>query len=83
MKREKKSIDVAEITFEDGMKRLEETISTLERGEMGLEESVGRFREGAELFRALQGRLDRAEGEIKKVLADFDGGARLEDMDEA
>lgn len=59
--------------FEKAMSRLEEIIRILERGELGLDESIRIFREGSELYRMCREKLTSAEGEIKMLLEGLDG----------
>ncbi|MBR5239775.1 MAG: exodeoxyribonuclease VII small subunit [Clostridia bacterium] len=55
------------LTFEDGMKRLEEIVVGLERGSVSLEEAMDLFTEGTKLSKELQLILDRAESKIKMI----------------
>ena len=60
-------------TFEENMKRLEEIVRSMERGEVPLEESLKLFQEGTELVRACGKLLDDAQLQIKKITAGPDG----------
>ena len=55
------------LTFEEGMKRLEEIVVGLERGSVSLEEAMELFTEGTKLSKDLQMILDRAESKIKMI----------------
>ncbi len=55
------------LTFEEGMKRLEEIVVGLERGSVSLEEAMELFAEGTKLSKDLQMILDRAESKIKMI----------------
>ncbi len=55
------------ITFEDGMKRLEEIVLGLEKGSVALEDAMELFTEGTKLSRELQKILDEAESKIKMI----------------
>lgn len=55
------------LTFEEGMKRLEEIVIGLERGSVSLEEAMDLFTEGTKLSKELQLILDRAESKIKMI----------------
>lgn len=55
------------ITFEAGMKRLEEIVLGLEKGSVALEDSMALFTEGTELSAHLQKILDEAESKIKMI----------------
>ena len=60
-------------SFEASMKRLEEIVRTMERGELPLEESLKLFEEGTALVRACGGMLDDAEMKIVKLMKGPDG----------
>ena len=52
------------LTFEQAMKRLEELVSQLEKGEAPLEESLSMFEEGTKLMKQCSALLDKAERKI-------------------
>jgi exodeoxyribonuclease VII small subunit len=54
--------------FEDCLKRLEEIVERLEKGDLSLEESLALFEEGMKLSNACRGELDQAEGKIEVLL---------------
>ena len=54
--------------FEDCLKRLEEIVERLERGDLSLEESLALFEEGMKLSNSCRGELDQAEGKIEILL---------------
>ncbi len=64
-------------TFESAMRRLEEIVQILERGESSLEESLRLFEEGTELAKFCEARLTEAEAKLK-VLTKKDDGFQLE-----
>jgi exodeoxyribonuclease VII small subunit len=61
-------------SFEVAIKRLTEIVQTLERGDLGLEESLRLFEEGVKLSRVSQERLDAAEKRVEELLAVDDQG---------
>ena len=65
-------------TFEENMKRLEEIVRAMERGEVPLEESLKLFQEGTELVRTCGKLLDEAQLKIKKITAGA-GGTPVEE----
>src|SRR5580658_2191173 len=66
-------------SFEAAIKRLTEIVSSLERGDLPLEESLRLFEEGVKLSRVSQERLDAAEKRVEKLLGvDDQGRARTE-----
>ena len=60
-------------SFESAMKRLEEIVRTMERGELPLEESLKLFEEGTALVRICTRQLDEAEMKIVKLMKGPDG----------
>ena len=54
--------------FEEDLKKLEDIVSKLEKGDAPLEESIKMFEEGIKLTKTLQKTLDDAEGKIKVVM---------------
>ncbi len=57
------------MSFEQAMKRLEEIVSALEKGEAPLEESLELFEEGSKLLRQCTVMLDKAEQKVTKLTA--------------
>jgi exodeoxyribonuclease VII small subunit len=72
---------MAEISFEDAMKRIEEIVADLERGELPLEESLNRFEEAIKLARACQKKLETARERISKLVKADDDSFTLEPLD--
>ena len=68
------------MTFEQNMKRLEEIVRAMERGDVALEESLKMFQEGTQLITSCVKLLDDAELQIKKVMAKADGSPAEEDF---
>ena len=60
-------------SFETAMKRLEEIVRTMERGELPLEESLKLLEEGTALVRSCTKQLDEAEMKIVKLMKGPDG----------
>ncbi len=70
-------------TFEAAMRRLEEIVRTMERGELPLEQSLQLFEEGTALVRSCGKLLDDAELKIVKLMKGSDGEpVELEFQDE-
>ena len=69
-----------ELSFEEGMQRLEQIVRAMERGEVPLEESLKLFQEGTELVRNCGMLLDEAELEVKKIVTAADGSPVEEDF---
>ncbi len=63
-----------DMTFEQGLTRLEEIVRKMEQGEVSLDASLALFEEGVALSRHCAGKLDEAEKRIA-VLTGGEGGA--------
>jgi exodeoxyribonuclease VII small subunit len=50
------------------MKRLEEIVRELERGDLTLDESIAKFEEGVKLGKVCRDLLDKAEARIKLLV---------------
>lgn len=57
--------------FEKNLKRLEEIVLKMEKGDLPLEDSLKLFEEGVKLSRECHKRLNEAESQVK-VLMSFD-----------
>lgn len=65
---------MAEIKFEDALKRLEEIVDTLDKGDISLERSLKIFEEGVRLSRLCNKMLDKAEKKVEILMRDEKGG---------
>jgi exodeoxyribonuclease VII small subunit len=65
--------EIAEMSFEQALKALEDVVRRLEGGEVPLEESIGLYERGEALRRHCQARLDAAQARIEKIVAGPDG----------
>ena len=64
---------MAEKKFESALSRLEEIVSELESGELGLEQSLKLFEEGVKLARVCNARLEDAERKVEILMKDKNG----------
>lgn len=64
---------MAEIKFEDALKRLSEIVGLLEKGELSLEKSLKVFEEGVRLSRVCNKMLDKAERKIELLMQNESG----------
>ena len=60
----KNNTQLNEMTYETAVKRLEEIVSTLERNEVSLDESMKLFEEGTALTALCSKKLDEAQQKI-------------------
>jgi exodeoxyribonuclease VII small subunit len=67
--------DPGEMTYEQAIAELESINERIERGEIGLEESLSEYRRGVALAKRCHTILDTAEQELKKIKP---GGEREE-----
>lgn len=58
------------MTFEEALERLEKLIGSLEKGDLSLEQSLEKFKEGMELTRHCRKLLAEAEYRIEMILQD-------------
>jgi len=62
-------------TFEAALKRLEEIVQSLEKGDLALDDSLKLYEEGIKLSRLCHAKLEEAEGKIALLLKDARGEA--------
>lgn len=67
--------DVAQLSFEEALKRLEAIVGRLETGHADLQEAIDLYEEGDRLRRQCAERLDAAQARIEAVRTDADGRA--------
>ena len=60
-------------TFEASMKKLEEIVLQLERGDISLEESISLFEEGTKISKILNKQLSEAEQKVSLMIENTDG----------
>ncbi len=63
----------AELSFEDALKRLEDIVRTLEKGEAPLDQSIELYQEGDRLKRHCEARLKAAQARIEQIAFGADG----------
>ena len=64
------------LSFEESVKRLNEIVETLERGDIPLEESIRYFEEGMELVKRCKSLLAAAEEKVEMLMKSGDGFER-------
>ncbi|MBO5837056.1 MAG: exodeoxyribonuclease VII small subunit [Oscillospiraceae bacterium] len=68
------------MTFEDNMRRLEEIVRAMDRGDVPLDESLKLFQEGTKLVESCGKLLDEAELQVKQIVADAQGNPSEENF---
>jgi exodeoxyribonuclease VII small subunit len=63
---------LAELTFEEALRRLEQIVKELEEGELPLEQSIASFQEGMQLAKICRDKLDQAEQRIELLMKEGD-----------
>jgi exodeoxyribonuclease VII small subunit len=69
-------------TFEDSIKRIEEIVESLERGDVPLDEAVSLYEEGIQLSKTCGEKLKAAELRIKKLSKNMKGQFEVSDLKE-
>ncbi len=69
-------------SFEATLRRLEEIVESLERGDVPLDEALNLYEEGIQLSRSCAEKLREAELRIKKLGKDAKGQFELTDLRE-
>lgn len=65
--------EVAALSFEDALKRLEAIVARLESGDASLDESINLYAEGDKLRAQCEARLAAAQARIEKITLGQDG----------
>ena len=65
--------EVNKLSFEAALKRLEEIVRTLEKGEAPLDQSIELYQEGDRLKRHCEARLKDAQARIEQISLGSDG----------
>jgi len=73
---------MAEIKFEDALKRLEKIVDELEDGNLSLDDSLERYEEGIRLSKLCAKKLDAAKKKVEILLKGDDGSVELKPFDE-
>jgi exodeoxyribonuclease VII small subunit len=65
--------DIAALPFEQALKRLEDIVRQLERGEVSLEDSITLYQQGEALKRQCEQKLKAAQDKIEAIQLAADG----------
>jgi exodeoxyribonuclease VII small subunit len=74
---------MAEIKFEDALKKLEKIVTDLEDGSLSLDDALGRYEEGIKLSRLCAKRLELAKKKVEILMKSEDGSVELKPFDES
>lgn len=67
------SREIADLSFEDALRALEEVVRKLEGGEVPLDDSITLYERGEALRKHCQARLDAAQARIERIVGGPDG----------
>lgn len=74
---------MAEIKFEEVLKKLEKIVEDLEKGDLSLDEALKKYQEGIELSRLCSQRLENAKKKIDVLVKNRKGEFELKPLDES
>ena len=74
---------MADIKFEDALKKLEKIVEELEKGSLSLDEALKKYQEGIELARLCGSKLESAKKKIEVLTKNKKGDLELKPLDEA
>ncbi|HMJ91424.1 MAG TPA: exodeoxyribonuclease VII small subunit [Candidatus Acidoferrum sp.] len=78
-----KTEKIDELSFEEGIKRLENIVEAMEGGELPLENLMEKFEEGTRLAKVCQDQLAKAEVRIQQIEKTSTGDLKLKPFDAA
>lgn len=73
---------MAEIKFEDALKKLEKTVDDLESGNLSLDDALNKYEEGIKLSKLCAKKLEAAKKKVEILLKSEDGSVELKAFDE-
>ncbi len=73
---------MAELKFEEALKKLEKIIEDLEQGDLSLDEALKKYQEGIELSRVCSQRLETAKKKIEVLSKNKKGEVELRPLAE-
>lgn len=73
---------MAEIKFEDALKKLEKIVEDLEAGNLTLDEALKKYQEGIELSRVCSQRLDSVKKKIEVLTKNKKGDFELKPLED-
>lgn len=73
---------MAEIKFEDALKKLEKIVGDLEDGNLSLDDALDKYEEGIKLSKLCAKKLEVAKKKVEILLKSEDGSVELKPFDE-
>ncbi|HWE44978.1 MAG TPA: exodeoxyribonuclease VII small subunit [Caulobacteraceae bacterium] len=68
--------DIAQLSFEEALKELEQIVSDLESGQAPLEASIEKYERGAKLKAHCEAKLEAARLRVEKIVVGVGGEAK-------
>lgn len=81
-KDDKKTADIAALTFEQALQQLEQIVQQLEKGQVPLEDSIAIYERGTALKAHCEAKLRDAEARIEKIVIGPAGAASTVPFDQ-
>ncbi len=72
---------MAEIKFEEALKKLEKIVEELEKGDLTLDDALKKYQDGVELARMCSQRLDNAKKKIDILMKNKKGDFELKNCE--
>ncbi|MFC1675204.1 exodeoxyribonuclease VII small subunit [Candidatus Omnitrophota bacterium] len=72
---------MAELKFEESLKKLEKIVEDLEKGDLSLDQALKKYQDGIELSRSCSQRLDNAKKKIDILIKDKNGQLGLKPLE--
>lgn len=73
---------MAEMKFEEALKKLENIVEDLENGNLSLDDALGKYEEGIRLSKMCAKKLEVAKKKVEILLKSEDGSVELKPFDE-
>lgn len=74
---------MAEIKFEEALKKLEKIVGDLEDGNLSLDDALNKYEEGIKLSKLCAKKLEAAKKKVEILMKSEDGSVDLKPFDEA
>lgn len=74
---------MAEMKFEEALKKLEKIVEDLEDGNLSLDDALGKYEEGIKLSKLCAKKLEVAKKKVEILLKSEDGTVELKPFDES
>lgn len=70
------------MTFEEGLRRLEDIVETLEKGDVPLEEALAYFEEGMGIVKYLDKKLEKIQARVSLILEEGTLEKEIKDVED-